>query len=312
MQASGDGFSFSCRICRSRSIAVSGSSASRLSMPASEVAVVCPKAPGDPTLCPTHGGRSLSSTDPMRRAGRGSPSSLSTSTRSSPPLLLSLKASLPGSLRRRSELQSSRPLLAHRAPVSDAPRVVFCLRPPRSLSGAVPIAVPEREPTRLPGSAADGAVHRQDGGPCDFDQRLLSTDRPRSGTASPRHASPSCAPVRTCQASSDSARTEPASRQAPPGRIYGCYGATGWRRPRLGVGRSSSCTDSAVATSASPSSDPATASRIWSLCEPSSRSFRLRHIHRTNPRCRGGRDPVDRRRWHLTRSEEPVERSSPR
>ena len=104
------------------------------------VAVVCPKAPGDPTYYPAQRSRSLQVPTVCSRW-------VERLLRPRIPLLV-LRHPRPQpqgeharSIRRRPELQSTGPLLAHRTPLSDASRILIRLRSPRSLSRALPIAV---------------------------------------------------------------------------------------------------------------------------------------------------------------------------
>ena len=166
------------------------------------VAVVCPKAPGDPSYATAQRSRALQVptvcsrrlTDVLRRRIS---LLLFRHPRAQP------QSKPAGSLRHRPKLQSTGSLLAHRTPVPAASRFFFRLRPPRSLPRAVPIEIPERQSTRLPGPAAHGAMHDENGRPRDLHQRLLSTDR--HGARRRRRGERHCCPHRPrhCEDASD-------------------------------------------------------------------------------------------------------------
>ena len=167
-------------------------------------------------------------------------------------------------IRRRAELQSPGPLLAHRSALSRPPRVVLRVRSPRPVPGALPLPLPGREPARVSSAAAHGAMHGQDSRPRDRHQRLVPADRPRAGRGVPgeRHRRPHGAGPGV--ASSFLAPAERPADQTPCGRLSGCDGATGRCGPRPRRWPIRSCTGSGGTTSASPSSVRATATTNWS------------------------------------------------
>ena len=133
------------------------------------VAVVCPKAPGDPAYARLNGVE-LYKYRPYAPGGSSVSFVVEYLYSFLATLRLSLKASLAWSFHRRPELQSARPLLAHRTALSAASWFLFRLRPPRPLSGAVPIAFSGRQPAHLPGASVHGAMHHEGGRPRDLHQ----------------------------------------------------------------------------------------------------------------------------------------------
>ncbi len=115
-----------------------------------QVAVVCPKAPGDPTYY-RFNGVDLYKYRPYAPGTSSVSFVLEYVYSFVMTLILSLRASLQRSIRRCAELQSSGPLLADRRPVPRPPRVVLRVRSPRSVSGALRVTLSGREPDRLPG-----------------------------------------------------------------------------------------------------------------------------------------------------------------
>ena len=125
------------------------------------VAVVCPKAPGDPTYYRLRG-VDLFKYRPYRTGY------VEHLLRPRIRVLVHHDAGAQPqgeprrSIRRRAELQSPGPLLAHRSPLSRPQRVVLRFRSPRSLPRALPLSLPGREPVRVSSAAAHGAMHGKD------------------------------------------------------------------------------------------------------------------------------------------------------